>query len=129
MQDDVTTLEIGISEARKDVALRDALLRLQTNKDFKDVINERYLKEEAIRLTHCLGSPNMEMKQEIIVDSLQAISMFKQFLHFVIMLGNQAEQKILDSEEQLDYLNSEEGLAEQMQMGTVFDEYDDEDDM
>lgn len=52
MTDTVQKIEENIKQARQIIELQAALDRLATNKDFKLVITEGYLKQEAIRLVH-----------------------------------------------------------------------------
>ncbi len=78
-------IDLSIQEASKHAeqanGLYDMLLKLQKNREFKKVINEFYLNEEAVRLTHLLADPawSTEDSQREIVEDLKAIAGLKKF--------------------------------------------------
>lgn len=112
MNNDIQELELHLQDAKKMVNLRDTLTRLTNNRDFKKVILEGYLDEEAKRLVHCFADPNLSDQEKIITEAMKGIGHFKMFLNHIIVMGNNAEQAIYDGEEQLDELRGEEVATE-----------------
>lgn len=106
LQQEIQELELGIEEAKKMIERRDALRRLMANADFKTIIDDDYLREEAIRLSHLLGSPHAQLKaaQEDILNDLKGIAALKRYFHTLLTMGNQAEEAILSHEEALEEL-------------------------
>lgn len=110
LDNQIEEIELSIEEAKKMVAVRDSLYKLMNNRDWRKIIEERYLKDEAVRLTGLVGdnSPRvLEMREEIII-SLQGISKFRQFLQDTIRMGDMAENSIIENEEILDDMRNEE---------------------
>lgn len=110
IQEEMVELETSIEEAKKYIERKDALYRLMGNSDFKKIIDEDYLREEAIRLTHLLGSPDTHLKtvQEDILNDLKGIASLKRYFHTTILMGRDAEQMIISHEETLDELRQAE---------------------
>lgn len=103
-------IEVNIREARKMVELGNALQRLEKNRDFKRVFIEGYLREEAVRLVHLRGNPNMQTEdmQTAIIQQMDGIN---GILHYCNKLRHQsylAEKAIEDGEGLLDELRNEE---------------------
>jgi len=109
MNNDIAELELNIETAKELMQQRDALLRLNDNHDFKKIIAKGYFEDEAIRLAHCTADPNQKNHRDEIMISLQAISVLKQHLHYIIVMGNNAEQAMLEAEETLDEIRAEGG--------------------
>lgn len=104
-------IEVNIREAKKMVDLGNALQRLEKNRDFKRVFAEGYLREEAVRLVHLRGDPNMqtdEMRKSID----QQLDGINGLLHYCNKTRHQAylaEKAIEDNEGLLDELRAEGG--------------------
>ena len=94
-------IEVGIDQAKAVIELGQSLERLQENKDFVKVINEGYLKDEAVRLVRLKADPSMQTpeSQKRIDDSIMAVSQLTQYLRFVIQMGRQAAVDLADYEE------------------------------
>lgn len=60
MSTQVQQIEESIKAAREYVAVADALGRLSANRDFKVVVLDGYLKNEAVRLVHLKAHPAMQ---------------------------------------------------------------------
>lgn len=97
-------IEIDVKEIEDRIALRDAILRLEKNKDFQKVIMEEYLKAEAQRLVYLRSDPNIMYGQngdaqkkhnELMLDGIAA---FKFYLHITKLLGDQAEASLKEHE-------------------------------
>lgn len=85
-------IEISIDGAKKLLALRQAYDRLEKNKDFKLLIAEGYLVNEALRLTGLLSEVSEDknapaqlggLSKDKIVSQLQGIAHFSAFLRGV----------------------------------------------
>lgn len=92
-------VEVSITAAKKAIEQRDALLRLTTNNDFKIVIEELYLKDEALRLVNLKSSHTLTKDQKENVDNMMyGIGSLNGFFSNVFSLGSQMEQALADSE-------------------------------
>ena len=99
----IQQIEDSIAQSSKVIAKRDALLRLYENADFKEIILEEYLREQAIRMTYLYGSGALqaEAKAEIERD-LHAVGAFRQFLKAIVTNGNEAVSDKESAEWQLE---------------------------
>jgi hypothetical protein len=82
--------------AKVHVDLRDSLRALEKNAHFKKLILEGYLIQEAANKTKALASPALQgaEQQQEIINALQGIGHFSQYLSNVIQRGNAAEDGI-----------------------------------
>lgn len=105
-QQEIQEIDKSIQEARVTVELGNALARLQSNRDFKKVIETGYFKDEAVRLVHLLSDPNMQTpeKQQAILSDIRAVGALKNYLGTVSFLANVAKKSIAFSEEVRDEL-------------------------
>lgn len=100
-QEQIEEVEIGIEHAREIVAKATALANLVSNKDFKTVVRDGYLKEEAVRLVLLKADPSAasaEM-QASIADGIVAIGHFNQYLRTVQALGSMAAKSLGEYED------------------------------
>lgn len=106
---DIHAIELNIKEAKKMVDLGKSVERLRSNRDFKKVIEEGFLKEEAIRLVHLKSSPAMQRPEyQAAIDSdIKAIGSFAQFMDNVVMKADHASKAIEEDELALDELRAE----------------------
>lgn len=104
-------IELSIAEAKKMIARKDAANRLADNADFKELILEGYLKEEAIRLGHISADANMKPHREDIFLALQGISLFRQYMQNMIRMGDIAAAELFDHEQALDEVRAEEAYV------------------
>lgn len=102
MQSPVQEVEISIEGARKLVGLREALDRLEKNRDFKLLISNGYLTDEALRLTGLLSEVAEDrnapaaiggMSKDKIVSQLQGIAHFAAYIRGI----DQKTQNIHDT--------------------------------
>jgi hypothetical protein len=100
-QEQIEEVEIGIEQARAMVSKAAALDNLFSNKDFKTVIREGYLKEEAVRLVLLKADPgaSSEDMQTNIADGIVAIGHFNQYLKTVQALGSMAAKSLGEYED------------------------------
>lgn len=107
---DIATIELTLSEAKKTAAIGTALERLLKNRDFKSLVLEGYLEQEAIRLVHAKAHPNLQGDgaQKDILVQIDAIGAFKDYLKVLEHKARMAVKAIEDSEESLEELRAEE---------------------
>lgn len=101
MSNDVKEVEIEIEQAKRMVGLRDALIRLEQNKDFVSLFIDGYINGESTRLVLLKADHNMRSaeNQEAIEAELSAISRFNQYMRTTIVMGNMAEDSLTDMED------------------------------
>jgi len=99
---DIKQIEISIEEANIAVKLAKALVRLEKNKDFKQVITEAYFKEDAQRLVLLKAAPaaQEERIQKAIESDMNAIGSLFQHFHKIKQLGSMAEKELISAEEE-----------------------------
>lgn len=107
-QTEMEQVELTIEDAQKLIDRRDSLLKLQNNRDFKKIINEGFLKEEAVRLVHALADPNLAQFREQIQGSIEGIGVLLQYFHTITAMGNAAENEMREHQELLNELQNEE---------------------
>jgi len=107
---EIEQIEVSIEAARKDVDKMESLLRLVSNKDFIDVIDEGYFMDEASRLVILKADPSMadDGSQKIIDHGIIAIGNVRQYLQKVMQVGRMAQQGIKEDEETRQELLAEE---------------------
>lgn len=106
---EIHEIELNIKEAKKFVDLGKSLERLQSNRDFKKVVEEGFFKDEAVRLVHLKSSPAMQRpEQQAAIDAeIRAVGAFAQYLNLVFMKADHAAKAIEDNEAELDELRAE----------------------
>lgn len=93
---DLHTIELNLNEANKAVEIRLAIKRLQDNKDFVLVVNEAYLRDEALRLVYLKSGEGLN--QEAIEEGIKSVAYLRAFLGTQMQLGQLAEKSIEDLE-------------------------------
>lgn len=108
-QEEMRQVEITIEEARKFIAIGDAIERLEKNEDFKKVIFDGYFVEEAARVTSLLADPSMQRPemQTKLHHALRAISEFKQHLLTTKLMVEQFRSDLEDNLNTLEDLRVE----------------------
>jgi hypothetical protein len=103
-------IELSIEEAKKMVTKANSLKSLLSNKNYKALVDEGYFKEEAIRLVLLKSDPNMESEtnQKAIIQAIDGIGSFRQYLHTVLQYGAMAEKEISAAQEAREELLAEE---------------------
>ena len=91
-----------MEQAEKALEVRDAVLRLFENEDYKTVFEESYFKDEAMRLTLAIVDNEMqdEIDQRLISEQTRGIGHLHVFLNTRIALGNQVEQSLAQEEKE-----------------------------
>lgn len=105
MYDDATKqelemIDISIDEAKATVARAEALRRLFKNKDFKKVFTDHFLGSEVARTVKLMADPTMQdpRHQQALNNILIAVGQVDQFMRTTLVLGDMAQQGIVDSE-------------------------------
>lgn len=110
MQHDVIQeIELHMDEAKSAIAKADALERLFSNPDFKEVIVDGYFEKEAIRLVHLKGDPSMqdETRQANLIKEMDGIGSLKGYISAVFRQAEMAQRSIEDDEAELEMLRNE----------------------
>ena len=116
LEREIQEVELAIEEANAAVKKASQLRKLMKNAEFRAIIEEDYLREEAIRLAHIFGSPSPTLKaakDDIAID-IQGIGSLKRYFHTILMMGSQAEDAIIAHQENLDELRQSEVDAEDL---------------
>lgn len=100
-EQEIAALDQQIKDARPQLDLAAALERLRVNPDFKKLVVEGYLKNEAVRLVHLKADPNMSAPQHqaAIVRDIDSIGALAQFFATVDAVGRRAERAIAEAEQ------------------------------
>jgi len=93
-------VELTRKQAEKALKSRDSLIKLMKNREYKEVFEEGYFKNEAMRLPLALVDNEMqdETEQRILREKIAAIGHLHVYFNTVIALGNQV-QASLEAEE------------------------------
>ena len=110
MEEQLKQVDSSIAECKHLMNVRDSLVKLQKNRDFKKVILESYFKEEAARLVMAKSSDLGSEHQDIFDRMIYGVGSLAKFLDMVITRGDQAEEE-LASHEEAKVLILQEGLA------------------
>lgn len=105
---DIEELEAQKIDLKKMIELRDQILKLANNHEFRKVIHEQFFLHEAARNARIGGDPNLDEKQR--GDALQmamAAGHLQRFLSANVMMGNQAENTIMQIDQALEELRAE----------------------
>jgi hypothetical protein len=96
-------INIYLDEAKKAVAMRDALLKLKKNREFKKIFEEGYFKDEAARLARAIANYEMqdEINQRALDEQFRAIGHVQNYMLTIIQAGNNMEALIEEHEERL----------------------------
>jgi hypothetical protein len=108
---DLSNIEKSIEQSKLSIARKDVLVRLQKSPDFKELIEEGFLKEHAVRQVMLKAHPSLqnEAQQNLMDQQITAIGGLKQFLISVFTEGMTAEQSLVADE-----ATREEILAEEI---------------
>ncbi len=106
----IEAIEHQISNAQVSIKFAEALERLKKNKDFKDTILKGYFEEEAIRLVHLKGAPDMQSDeaQKMIITQIDSIGSFRSYLDTAYFKAKMARKTIEDGEAELEAIHAED---------------------
>lgn len=102
-----TELQQDLNLAKELVAKGDKLAKLMKNREFKEIILEDYLKEEALRLTGILGQVTDEVRPKVIAE-LEAISKLQNHFRMIEAIAEQAKVRIADIEAEIENIEEAE---------------------
>lgn len=110
----VQELEQHIELLKEQKKLPESLDRLMKNEDFKRIILNEYLREEAIRATMLKADPQMasEENQKRVENTLIGVSQLNQFIQRIRVMGAMAERDLPEAEEALHSFYAEGGSDE-----------------
>lgn len=110
---DLQQLETGLEEAKKLVAMRDAILKLTENREFKKVVREDFFVKECARYVRESADPMLSDRQRVdALNMAQAAGHFQRWLSIQIQMGNAAAEQLGDIEAAIEEVRAEEGAAE-----------------
>lgn len=97
---DLDGIDIQIEDAKKKIARKDALIRLEQNQDYRDLIEKGFFESHAVRQVMLKAHPGMQNPdtQKILDQQILAIGGFKQFLIAVYGEGMNAEAALVADE-------------------------------
>lgn len=100
--------EQHIAECKEVAAFGDAIMRLQSNADFRLVINEGFMLHEAARYAQASGDPALSaVQRQDALNIAQASGHLKRFLSINIQKSNEADTSRAQHEQMLDDLRAE----------------------
>ncbi len=93
-------VERSIEQSKRLIKLDQALKRLQTNADYKLIIEQGYLTDEAVRLVHAKADVALQSpaKQEAVIRDIDAIGSFAEFIRGIRTQAEIAEKTLPDDE-------------------------------
>lgn len=109
-QDIVQQIESNIAQAKEIIGVHEALIRLESNRDFRKVIKEGYLEREAIRLVHLKADPACQSPaiQAAIIGDISAIGGLLQYFRTVAFNASVANKAVEAGEAERDDILFEE---------------------
>lgn len=107
--DQLEAIEHSIKNSKELIEFANAIRRLRNNADFKKVILDGYFRDEAVRLVHLKGSPDMDNQtsQESIDKQINAISQVSAYLNTALYVGDLALKSLAEDEAMLEELVNE----------------------
>lgn len=108
--DTVQLIQRNIDRAKEIVEFDKALQRLEANRDFQKVIQEGYLKAEAVRLVHLKADPSMQTpdRQASVIAQIDAIGGLASYFRTVSFNANIAVKAVENDEATLEDIAAEE---------------------
>ena len=91
---DMGQIEISIANAKKLIEFGEALQRLESNLDYKKVIEGDFLKDNIVRLVRLKATPACqdEVNQKFIMQQIEAAGQFEQYLMSIRVQGQSANR-------------------------------------
>ena len=105
----IQEIELNMKHGQNLVDQGNALERLRSNKDFKQVVLNSYFQQEAVRLVQLKADPNMQTadKQASIIKQIDAIGSVAQYFQTLSQLASMARKAMEADEEMRDELLAE----------------------
>ena len=108
ISDQIEIVEVTIENAKAAIDLGKRAENLFNNPDFNKIVNEGYLKNEAVRLTYLLNDPSMANHQDVVLDDLKAIAAFRRYMDYLVKYGRNMESELFSHQETLEELRVED---------------------
>jgi hypothetical protein len=102
LKTELADIDSRIATLNKNIELGEALKKLHQNEDFKNVILEGYMDDEAERIFKVLVDPSHNLKRDImenLMDKLMAIRSIKQYFGTILINAAMAPEEIKNEEE------------------------------
>ena len=108
-KNDLELIELSIEEAQKNINKFEALKRLRTNKDFKDIIEIGFLESEAVRAVHAKADPALQSPeaQQAVSNMIIAVGYFTRYLNYIMAEGENSVRAIDEHRKTRDEIMSE----------------------
>jgi len=109
-QEQIEAIELNIQQAKAMVNRGKALQRLSADRDFKEVIIDGYLNQEAVRLVHARSNPDLqdEASIKLLTQGMDGIAALLQYFRTMEHNAMLAEKAIEADEEERDALLQED---------------------
>lgn len=105
---EIQALEAQKEDLKKQVELRDQILKLSANHEFRKVIHEEFFQKEAGRLVRIGGDPSLDKQQrQDAIDMALSTGHLQRFLSANVQMGNRAEETIHEIDAALEELRAE----------------------
>lgn len=103
VDDQINAVERNIRSAKADVSKAKALEKLHNNKEFKELILEGYLKENAIRLVHLKADPSMQTAegQASVLRQMDSIGELMGYFQVILHQAKLSEKNVAEFEADL----------------------------
>lgn len=106
---EVKEIEQSIEVLKNQIALKDQVLKLERNRDFRAVILEGFCTKEAAKYIQTAGDPNLgKTEREDSLNLALASGHVLRFLNAVKAMGNAAEGRLPRYESELEVARAEE---------------------
>lgn len=106
---EVAKLEQTIESMKRDIAVKDMVEKLESNREFKKLIIEGFCTKEAATYVQLSADPNLGDRER--ADALglaQASGHLKRYLEVLKTMGRQAQSRLSSYEEELVVMRNEE---------------------
>lgn len=105
---EIQELEAEKARLQKQVTLRDQILKLSENHEFRKVIHDGFLNEECARSARMAGEPTLsDVERRNMLDMAMAAGHLQRYLSANVQKGNQAEETIIQYDQALEELRAE----------------------
>ena len=110
LENDIKQVEMTIEHAQELVRKGKLAEKLADNPDFKEIIIEGFIFNEAVRLAHLIGDPTVIDPNIVAVckRDIHAPGALKRYLSAMVTIGHNAANELLACEIELDDLRNEE---------------------
>lgn len=106
---EIEQLEAQKKDLKVQVELRDQIIKLSQNFEFRKVFHEEFFQKEASRLVRIGGDPNLDEKQRADAISMAlATGHVQRYLSANVQMGNMAEENIKQIDAALEELRAED---------------------